>query len=118
MRLLVRAGVSLRHAKEAIDALVQGQQAVVTATYCPQDMRGRLARHNVSMAAISVEDVDVKALREELGVTQSEFAGRYALELKTVMNWEQHLAEPQGAARVLLTMIRRDPEAVVKILAK
>jgi len=36
----------------------------------------------------------------------------------TVRDWEQHRRRPAGSARVLLTAIDREPEAVRRALAK
>jgi putative transcriptional regulator len=60
-------------------------------------------------------DVDVKALRAQLDLSQAEFARRFGFALKTVQDWEQHRREPAGPARVLLNMIARDPRRVEKL---
>ncbi len=61
---------------------------------------------------VAVPAIDVRKLREELGVSQEEFAGRYNLAVATVRNWEQGLRQPDGPGRMFLAMIRRDPEGV------
>ena len=60
--------------------------------------------------------VDVRQLRERLGLSQGEFASRYLLSLRTVQEWEQHRREPSEPARVLLFAIDRSPKAVEKAL--
>jgi DNA-binding transcriptional regulator YiaG len=60
--------------------------------------------------------VDVRKLRERLGLSQGEFAARYLLSLRTIQEWEQHRREPSEPARVLLLAIDRSPEAVAKAL--
>jgi putative transcriptional regulator len=62
------------------------------------------------------EQVDVRAIRERLSMTQKEFAVRYGFPLDTVQNWEQGRRKPEGAARVLLRLIETDPESVEKVL--
>jgi len=52
---------------------------------------------------------NVRALRNRLGLSQSAFARRYSLSVRTVQQWEQGLREPSEAARVLLRAIARDP---------
>jgi len=54
----------------------------------------------------------VRALRQRRGLSQAEFAGRYALNPRTVQEWEQGRAEPDAAIRAYLTVIDRNPEAV------
>jgi putative transcriptional regulator len=61
--------------------------------------------------------VDVRAVRERIGLSQAQFAGRYALNPRTVQEWEQGRAEPDIAVRAYLTVIDRNPDAVQKALA-
>jgi putative transcriptional regulator len=61
--------------------------------------------------------VDVRAVRRKLHMTQAEFAGRFAVPLATLRDWEQHRRTPEGPSRVLLTILDRDPEAVERALA-
>jgi putative transcriptional regulator len=49
--------------------------------------------------------------------TREAFAMHFGLQLGTVRDWEQHKRKPDGAARVLLTVIEREPEAVTRALA-
>lgn len=56
------------------------------------------------------EDIDVRALRERLGLTQADFAARFGFGLDTVRNREQRRRRPGGAARTFLRMIEREPE--------
>ncbi|MBV9523737.1 MAG: helix-turn-helix domain-containing protein [Alphaproteobacteria bacterium] len=60
---------------------------------------------------------DVRALRKRLGLSQAAFAARFGLSLTNIRNWEQGIRRPEGAARVLLTVIERDPEAVERALS-
>lgn len=62
---------------------------------------------------ISVPDsIDVRAIRQKLGLTQQEFAMQFGFSLATVRNWEQGTRVPPGSQRVLLTVIDKAPEAV------
>jgi len=58
----------------------------------------------------------VKLIRRALGLTQEEFAARFLIPLGTLRDWEQGASEPDQAARAYLTVIARDPKAVVKAL--
>src|SRR5712671_5293644 len=62
------------------------------------------------------ERVDVRAVRERSGLSQAQFAGRYALNPRTVQDWEQGRAEPDVAVRAYLTVIDRNPRAVQRAL--
>ena len=61
--------------------------------------------------------LDVKAIRKGLKLTQQQFAQEFGLELRTIQDWEQGRVMPTGAARTLLRIIERDPEAVRRALA-
>ena len=61
--------------------------------------------------------LDVKAIRKGLKLTQQQFAQEFGLELRTVQDWEQGRVLPTGAARTLLRIIERDPDAVRQALA-
>jgi putative transcriptional regulator len=63
------------------------------------------------------EHIDVRAVRERTGLSQAQFAGRYALNRRTVQQWEQGRAEPDVAVRAYLTVIDRNPKAVEEALA-
>ena len=62
------------------------------------------------------EEVDVKAIRERLGLSQDAFAERFGLSPAAIRDWEQHRRQPDPAARVLLLVIAHDPDAVMKAL--
>ena len=63
------------------------------------------------------EQVNVKAIRDQLKMSQHEFALRFGFNLDTIQNWEQGRRFPEGAARVLLKVIEHRPEAVEEALA-
>ncbi len=62
-------------------------------------------------------DVDVRAIRERLGLTRPAFAQRFGLAVAAVRDWEQGLRRPDPAARVLLRVIARSPETVAEVVA-
>ncbi len=61
--------------------------------------------------------VNVKRLRESLGLTQDEFAGRYRIPVGTLRDWEQRRKRPDAPARAYLEVIARDPKQVAELLA-
>jgi putative transcriptional regulator len=61
--------------------------------------------------------VDVKAIRERLGLTQAAFAQCFGFQISSVRNWEQGRRYPEAPARAFLTVIEREPEAVYRALA-
>lgn len=61
--------------------------------------------------------VDVKGIRENLGLSQAEFAARFGFSVHTLRKWEQGERQPEGPARVLLMVIKANPQAVEDALA-
>jgi putative transcriptional regulator len=61
--------------------------------------------------------IDVAAIRRKLRLSQAEFAASFGFSVQSIRNWEQGTRQPEGPARVLLTIIDRAPEAVRKALA-
>jgi len=49
-------------------------------------------------------------------MTQDQFAARFHVPLGTVRDWEQGVRQPDTAARTLLRVIDKDPDAVVRAL--
>ena len=78
------------------------------------------ARGNANRAKshkVLVHNIDVRAVRESLRMSQEEFAIRFGFSLGTLRGWEQGRRQPDGPARVLLKVIQNDYEAVEKALA-
>jgi putative transcriptional regulator len=61
--------------------------------------------------------INVKRVRRKLGMSQNDFAEQFGISAATVRNWEQGRRQPEGPARVLLTIIDREPAAVQRVLA-
>jgi len=62
-------------------------------------------------------DVDVRAIRQNLGLSQPAFAARFGFSLAALREWEQGRRRPEQAARTLLLVIARDPALVADVLA-
>jgi len=63
------------------------------------------------------ESVDVKAIREGMGLSQSSFANRFGLSVYALRNWEQGKRQPDPAARAYLKVIEKVPDIVIRVLA-
>lgn len=60
--------------------------------------------------------VDVKAVRAKVGMTQAEFAAAFGISLGTLRHWERGDRTPRGPALVLLNVVAKEPEAVLRAL--
>jgi putative transcriptional regulator len=60
--------------------------------------------------------IDVKALRSKVGMTQAQFASRFGFSPATLRHWERGDRAPQGPALVLLQVISHNPNAVIEAL--
>ena len=59
---------------------------------------------------------DAKAVREQIGLSQSEFARLMRVSVKTLQNWEQHRRNPTGPAAALLKIVSTAPDVTLKSL--
>ncbi|MBI4182489.1 MAG: helix-turn-helix domain-containing protein [Proteobacteria bacterium] len=60
----------------------------------------------------------IRALRKRLKLSRQKFADRFGLDARVVQDWEQGRRVSDRAARVLLTVIDRNPKAVERALAE
>jgi Predicted transcriptional regulator len=63
-----------------------------------------------------LQPLDVKALREGVGLSQSEFARLLRVSVRTLQNWEQDRRHPTGPALALLKIVATAPELVIRSL--
>jgi len=72
--------------------------------------------------ALEVVNIDpmpparIRAIRKRVARSAREFETRFGIPAATINNWEQGRRSPDPAARVLLQVIERDPEAVLRAL--
>jgi putative transcriptional regulator len=65
---------------------------------------------------VKVEDIDVKAIRESVELTQVEFAKLMRVSIKTLQNWEQLRRRPTGPAAALLRIVSASPQLALESL--
>ncbi|MDP9056974.1 MAG: helix-turn-helix domain-containing protein [Pseudomonadota bacterium] len=59
---------------------------------------------------------DVRAIREELGLSQQAFASAYRIPLATLKGWEQGRRQPDATASAYLSVIAGMPDAAREAL--
>jgi putative transcriptional regulator len=62
------------------------------------------------------KEIDVAAIRRKTGLSQVAFSARIGVSTATLRNWEQGRRAPDGPARVLLSMLARNPRIVEQTL--
>ena len=62
------------------------------------------------------QEVDVKAIRNRLGMTQATFSNTFGFSLDAIKHWEGGRRTPEAPARTLLTVIDKNPAAVLTAL--
>ena len=61
--------------------------------------------------------VDVKNIRSNIGMSQSEFASAFGISVSTLRHWERGDRTPQGPALVLLNVVAKERKVVRKALS-
>lgn len=75
------------------------------------------SKGNASKAVIhEFTAVDVKDLRAKVGMSQNEFASAFGISVATLRHWERGDRTPQGPALVLLNVVAKEPQAVLRAL--
>lgn len=93
-------------AKKAFDKIMAGLQDAVA--HAGGDSKRGITH--------SIPSIDVKSIRKKLGLSQDKFAIAFGIPSATIRNWEQGHRNPEGTARILLTVIDRDPKLVQQVL--
>jgi putative transcriptional regulator len=92
--------------KSALDKIMAGAEDALAFA------RGDSTRGRAHVPA----EIDVRAIRRALGLSQAEFAASYGFGLPRLRDWEQGRSRPDSAARAYLLVIARDHEAVDRAL--
>lgn len=115
-RALLSGGLTMLKGKRAVEAMLERGEvairllAVSDFAALAQDLRAA----GIAMTALSTDEIDVKALREKLGLAQEQFALRYNLSVDTVQHWEAGSRRPDRAANNYLRVIATDPQVAAR----
>lgn len=90
--------------------IVEGLEQAVAWT------RGEDDRARVTL--VQVPEIDVREVRQAMGLSQAQFATKFGFPPATLRNWEQGRSRPDAPTRVLLAVIAKHPEAVEDVLEK
>ncbi len=78
---------------------------------------GRVKRGETTPSrSIEFQPDDIRQIRSDLGLSQTEFALLVGVSVATLRNWEQGRRRPEGPARALLKIAATHPKAVLDAL--
>jgi len=80
------------------------------------DVEAFLAGEQEGFKAHVPQEVDVRAIRNRLGMTQAKFSDTFGFSLDAIKHWEGGRRTPEAPARTLLTVIDKNPAAVLTAL--
>lgn len=113
---LARRHVPIKVAKRAVEDMVEFGETALEVPMADDTLAADLAAAGVAMVILApLPRADVRAIREQLGLSAAAFAKRYALNPRTVEGWEQ--GRPiEDAANAYLHTIAADPRSVGRAL--
>ncbi len=74
------------------------------------------AGHREPSRTYEIRPPEIRMVREQLDVSQSDFAVMIGVSARTLQNWEQGRRQPEGPAKALLRIASRNPMAVLDAL--
>ena len=92
--------------KKAFDKIAEGLNEALA-----------IARGEAKPARLYIPaEIDVKAIRAKLSLSQGDFAALFGFTVNQVKDWEQGRSRPLGGVRAYLMIIERDPTLVLGLL--
>ena len=78
-----------------------------------------IARGEAEPARLYVPaEIDVKAIRTRVGVSQDDFASEFGFTVNQIKDWEQNRTRPLGGVRAYLILIDRQTDVVRQMLSE
>ena len=91
---------------EAFDSMKQGLKEAI------EFAEGK----RIGATVFKPSEIDVKALRQNIGMTQVEFAAAFGISVGTLRQWERGNRTPRGPALVLLNLVHKAPQTILRVL--
>ena len=93
-----------------------GERLIKSARQALAHARGEDIGSVVHEPAIVPDDVDIKAIRKKLALSQCSFATQFGFTTHSIRNWEQGSRKPPLQTRAFLKVIAQNPAAVREAL--
>ncbi len=61
--------------------------------------------------------VDVRNVRKNTGMSQRDFALSFGISLGTLRHWERGDRKPKGPALVLLNLVKKEPNTILRLIS-
>ena|SRR5258708_7104518 len=97
--------------KKAFEGIMEGLQDALSHA---QGNRKAVAR----IVHVDIKPQDIKLARKKVGLSRNDFARMFHLSAATLRKWENGERQPTGAARALLAIISREPEAALRAIQR
>ena len=97
--------------KEMTDDEIERNALLDKDSYCPS-----LEEMKHFKPVRPVKQINVKKIRERLGLSQHRFSMMFGFSMRTIQEWEQGRREPSGAVKNFLKVISKNPTAVQNAL--
>lgn len=94
-----------------------GQKIIEGLKFAVEIAQGKADPSTYHVHTVSVENVDIKAIRRRMGLSQTMFAQQFGFSVSTLRNWEQGKRRPDPAVRAYLRVIEKAPDTVRAALA-
>ena len=65
---------------------------------------------------IEIPRPEIREIRQQYALSQQDFARLFGISIRTLQKWEQGIRLPQGPAKILLSVISKNPKAVWDVL--
>jgi putative transcriptional regulator len=106
---------AIRKRSDAVPRSAIGRRLVAGLNDALAHARGELVLPSYTVTVPEI--VDVAKIRSRLGLSQAAFAHTFGLDVTAIHAWEQGRRQPDRAARVLLAVIGKEPQAVMRALS-
>ena len=83
-----------------------------------KEARAIAAGDRQPVSVMVAADIDVRAIRSGLELSQEQFASRFGFSVGQIRDWEQNRNRPIQAMRAYLLLIKQKPDFVFKTLQK